>query len=310
MPAGVGLEVFVAFVLVGCLVGAVFAGQRLREIPMPDVRGRRVELPDRVRALGEMEQPGDADWRWLEQGLIRAGATRSTASEVVTRVRERHEPGHDPAPLLIDELARIFEGDPGFELPGARPAIVLVVATGRAVAAVTIAKLARRFSSEGRSVGVATADPGRAKDVREWARRAGAQPIESGQPGTRVSAAVEAARTGGHDVLILDAGRAPPRQDPRVVRGGVEITAARPPDAVILGLDATLVSHVLPQSRALAQAAGATGLVLVGMDTTHPSAVAVSVREELDLPVWFAAAGQTEDLEAFDPRAHAAALVQ
>jgi fused signal recognition particle receptor len=311
VPAGVGLEVFVAFVLVGCLVGAVFAGRRLREIPMPEVRGRRVSLPARVREVSELEQPTDADWRWLEDGLVRAGAARSTGREVVTRIRERHEPGQDLEPVLIDELSAMFRGDPAFHLPEGRPAIVLVVAQGRGVAATTAGKLAHRLTKEGRSVGVATADPGRVKEIAQWATRAGAEPIDEGQPGTRVAASVEAARTRGRDVLILDVGRAP-RQDPAVVRRAVEITAGRPPDAVVLGLQATVVTHVLPQSRVLSDAVGATGLVLTDLDmATAPSAAAATAREALGIPVWFLAAGQAvDDLEPFEPRAYAASLLR
>jgi fused signal recognition particle receptor len=289
----------------------VFAGRRLREIPLPEVRGRRLSLPSRVRALSELDGPTDADWRWLEDGVVRAGGARSTGREVVTRIRERHEPGQDLEPVLIDELSGMFRGDPPFHLPEGRPAIVLVAAQGRGVAAATAGKLAHRLTQEGRSVGVATADPGRMKEIAQWATRAGADPIDVGQAGTRVAAAMEAARTRGRDVLILDVGRAP-RQDPAVVRRAVEITAGRPPDVVVLGLQATVVIHVLPQSRALADAVGATGLVLTELDmAAAPSAAAASAREALGLPVWFLASGQAvDDLEPFDPRAYAASLLR
>jgi fused signal recognition particle receptor len=311
VPAGAGLEVFVAFVLVGCLVGAVFAGRRLREIPMPDVRGRRVELAARVRALGEQEQPTDLDWRWLEHGLRRSGAGATAAGEVVTRVRERHEPPQDPGALLVEEIAAMFVDDPRFRLPSVGPAVVVVVGAGRGPSAASVGQLAHRLVADGRTVSVAAADADRHKVVAPWTTRAGADLILGGGSGSPVASAVQAARS--RDVLILDGGskRGQSPGGHEHLRRAVEAAAGRPADAVLLVLEAATVAHGLPQARQVARSAAATGVVLTGVDAASTRAAPLSAREGLGLPVWFLSTGEDiGDLAPFEPRAYAASLLR
>jgi fused signal recognition particle receptor len=116
-------------------------------------------------------------------------------------------------------------------------------------------------------------------------------------------------------VLLLEAvrpaRRGQPRLGPAEVRRAVEAAAGRPPDAVVVVLDAATVAHVIPQARGLVQADLATGVLLMGMDLASTRATALRVREALGLPVWFVATGAgVEDLEPFEPRTYASSLVR
>jgi fused signal recognition particle receptor len=208
----------------------------------------------------------------------------------------------------------MFAEDRTFHLPEGRLAVVLVAGTGRSVPAGAIGKLAHRLVREGRSVAVGTSDTQRTKVMAEWAQRAGAHPVDnSSRPWTPVAAAVEGAR--GHDVLLLEAIRPARRGQPRLstpeVRRAVEAAAGRPPDVVVLVLDAATVAHVVPQARALVHADVPSGVLLTGMGLASTKATALRVREALGLPVWFVATGEgLEDLEAFEPRAYASSLVR
>ena len=322
MPSGVGLELILVFVLLALLAVAVVIGRRLRERPIPaEPRRGREGLADRVRKLAGKDRLSDEDWRWLEEGLVRVDAGAKAAAEIVTRARERYEPGQDPRGVLAEEVAGIFEGDPGFALPDGL-GIVLVVGVNGSGKTTTIGKLAHRLAGEGRSVAVANSDTFRAaagEQVAEWARRAGADLVaqeRGADPGAVAFDAVEAARARSRDVLIVDtAGRVHSKQplmdELAKVKRVMEKAAGRAPDEVLLVIDATTGQNGLAQAGAFAEAVGVTGVVLTKMDGTARGGIVLSVREDLGLPVKFVATGEKlEDLHPFDPRSFADALVR
>jgi fused signal recognition particle receptor len=322
MPSGVGLELILVFVLLALLAVAVVIGRRLRERPIPaEPRRGREGLADRVRKLAGKDRLSDEDWRWLEEGLVRVDAGAKAAAEIVTRARERYEPGQDPRGVLAAEVTGIFEGDPGFALPVGL-GIVLVVGVNGSGKTTTIGKLAHRLAAEGRSVAVANSDTFRAaaaEQVAEWARRAGADLVaqeRGADPGAVAFDAVEAARARSRDVLIVDtAGRVHSKQplmdELAKVKRVMEKAAGRAPDEVLLVIDATTGQNGLAQARAFAEAVGVTGVVLTKMDGTARGGIVLSVREDLGLPVKFVATGEKlEDLHPFDPRSFADALVR
>jgi fused signal recognition particle receptor len=322
MPSGVGFELALAFVLLALLVGAFLVGRRLRARPLPaEPRRRREGLAARVRALVGKERLTDEDWAWLEEGLVRADAGRTAAREVVTRVRERYQPGQDPEQLLVEEITAVFDGDPALTLPD-QLAVVMVVGVNGTGKTTTIGKLAHRLGSEGRSVAVANSDTFRAaagEQVGEWAKRAGADLVtqaRGGDPGAVAHDAVEAARARGRDVLIVDtAGRLHSKQplmdELSKVRRVLEKAAGKPPDEVLLVVDATTGQNGLAQARAFTEAVGVTGVALTKMDGTARGGIVLAVREDLGIPVKLVGTGEKlEDLEPFQPTAFARSLLR
>jgi fused signal recognition particle receptor len=321
VPTGIGFELVLVVALLALVVAAFVVGRRLRTAPEPTPK--RAGLRDRLSRLVVKERPTDEDWRWLEEGLVRADAGRKASAEVVTRVRQRHEPGQDSERLLIDEIAGVFDGDPGFALPSEELGVVVVVGVNGTGKTTTIGKLAHRLKAEGRSVAVANSDTFRAaagEQVEEWARRAGAEVVAAqargADPGAVAFDAVEAARARGRDVVIVDtAGRLHSKQplmdELAKVRRVLEKAAGRPPDEVLLVLDATTGQNGIAQAQAFTEAAGVTGIVLTKMDGTARGGIVLAVREELGTPVKFVGTGEKlEDLQTFDPKAYAETLVR
>jgi fused signal recognition particle receptor len=322
MPSGVGLELILVFGLLVLVAVAFVIGRRLREEPLPsEPRRPRAALADRVRRLAGKDRLTDEDWKWLEEGLIRVDAGRKAASEVVTRVRERYEPGRDPRALLAEEIAGIFEGDPGFDLPPG-PAVIMIVGVNGTGKTTTIGKLAHRLASEGRSVAVANSDTFRAaaaEQVGEWVRRAGAELVaqeRGADPGAVAFDAVEAARARGRDVLIVDtAGRVHSKQplmdELAKVKRVLEKASGQPPDEVLLVVDATTGQNGLAQAKAFAEAVGVTGVALTKLDGTARGGIVLAVREDLGIPVKLVGTGEKlEDLQTFDPKSFAESLVR
>jgi fused signal recognition particle receptor len=323
MPTGIGFELLFVGGLVALLVVAFIVGRRMRAPGEPKPVRRAGPLRDRVARLVGKDRPTEEDWRSLEEGLVGADAGRKSASEVVARVRERHRPGQDPERLLIEEIAGAFSGDPGFTLPSEGLGVVMVVGVNGSGKTTSIGKLAHRLKGEGRSVAVANSDTFRAaagEQAEAWARRAGADMVAAQQrgadPGAVAFDSVEAARARDRDVVIVDtAGRLHSKQplmdELAKVRRVLEKATGRPPDEVLLVLDATTGQNGIAQAKAFTEAAGVTGIVLTKMDGTARGGIVLAVREELGTPVKFTGTGEKlEDLQPFDPTAYAESLVR
>ena len=216
----------------------------------------------------------------------------------------------------------MFADDPVWRLPTRRLAIVLVVGINGTGKTTSIGKLARLLKEQGSSVAVANSDTFRAaagEQLGVWAERAGADYVtqdRGADPGSVAFDAVKAATARGRDVLIVDtAGRLHSKQplmdELAKVRRVIEKAAERPPDEVLLVLDASTGQNGIAQARAFTEAVGVTGAILTKMDGSAKGGIILAVREELGTPIRFVGTGEKlEDLEAFDPKAYAESLVR
>jgi fused signal recognition particle receptor len=321
VPAGVGIELIVLLALLVLLVLAFILGRRWRKLPPPEPgRRRREGLGARVRALGGKERPADEDWQWLQEGLIRGDAGPTASRDVVSRVRERWSPGQDPAAILREEIAGTFSGDAGLTTPDGL-AVFMVVGVNGTGKTTTIGKLANHLRDQGKSVAVANSDTFRAaagEQLGVWAERAGADMVSQergSDPGAVAFDAVEAARARGHDVLIVDTAgrlhsRKPLMDELQKVGRVLEKALGKPPDEVLLVMDATTGQNGIAQARTFTEAVGVSGIALTKMDGTAKGGVVLAIREEMGLPVKLVGTGEKiEDLEPFDPQRYAQSLV-
>jgi fused signal recognition particle receptor len=284
------------------------------------IRTEPGSLGERIRGLFRGGVT-DETWQGLEEALIRADVGPAAAAAIVDRVRETYRPPADPAQVVADQIAGIFQGDRPLELPAGAPAIVMVVGVNGTGKTTTIGKLAHLLTLEGKKVSLAASDTFRAaagEQLETWAARAGAHLVAQARgadPGSVAFDAVKAAQARGSDVLIVDtAGRLHTRQplmeELRKVRRVLEKAAGRPPDEVLLVLDATTGQNGIAQARAFTDAVEVTGIVLAKMDGTARGGIVMAVRQELGVPVKLIGTGErTEDLAPFDPQAFARRLV-
>jgi fused signal recognition particle receptor len=158
-----------------------------------------------------------------------------------------------------------------------------------------------------------------AEQLDVWAKRAGVPLVSQergADPGAVAFDAVQAARARGMDVLIVDtAGRlhtAQPLMDElRKVRRVLEKANGRPPDEVLLVLDATTGQNGIAQATAFTEAVDVTGVALTKFDGTAKGGVLLAVRERLGVPVKLVGVGERlDDLEVFDPRAFADRILE
>jgi fused signal recognition particle receptor len=284
--------------------------------------GRADGLGARVRTLFAGRTPEEDDWRRLEELLLRADVGPGTARRIVDDVRAGYRPGQDAAALLREELVSLLEGDATFNLRDGDLSVVMVVGVNGAGKTTTIGKLAAWLSRKGRRVGLANSDTYRAaasEQLDVWARRAGVPLVSQergADPGAVAFDAVQSAKARGSDVLIVDtAGRlhtATPLMDElRKVRRVLEKANGRPPDEVLLVLDATTGQNGLAQATAFTDAVDVTGVALTKFDGTAKGGVLLAVRERLGVPVKVVGIGERlEDLEPFDAGAFADRILE
>jgi fused signal recognition particle receptor len=313
-------------IVVASVVGVILITRKGTRVPRPaterltsTIRGES-GFADRVRGLFRAGAPTEETWRGLQEALIRADVGPKASADVVGRVRLRYAPSADPAAVVIEELARTFEGDPSWSVPAGSPGIVMVVGVNGTGKTTTIGKLAHLLARGGHSVSLAASDTFRAaagEQLDRWAARSGAHIVAQGRgadPGAVAFDAVKAAQARGSDVLIVDtAGRLhtkhPLMEELKKVKRVLEKAGGRV-DEVLLVLDATTGQNGIAQARAFTEAVEVTGVVLAKMDGTARGGIVLAVREELGVPIKLVGTGERpEDLVPFDAEAFARGLV-
>ncbi len=206
------------------------------------------------------------------------------------------------------------EGAPG-------PRAILLVGVNGVGKTTTIARLARRLRSEGRSVILAACDTFRAAAADQldaWARRLDVPMVrhaDGGDPAAVAFDACRAARARGIDVVVVDtAGRLHTRVNLMEELAKIHRVCARElgGDAVetLLVLDATLGQNSLVQAEAFTARIPVDGIVLTKLDGTARGGIVLAVRQRLGIPVRWVGVGEgPDDLEPFDPETFVDALL-
>ena len=200
------------------------------------------------------------------------------------------------------------------------PTVVLVAGVNGAGKTTSIAKLAKRFLDEGKSVVLGAGDTFRAAAVEQlsiWAQRLGARFVrgEPGQdPASVAYQAVETAIEENIDVCIVDtAGRLQTQKNLMQELGKIRRSIAKQipeaPHESLLVLDATTGQNAISQTTQFSEAIDCTGIVLAKLDGTAKGGVVIAIRQRAGVPVKFIGIGeQFGDLAEFSPDEYVDAL--
>lgn len=261
----------------------------------------------------------------IEEALI----VSDLGPAMAVRIRERLAEGRFNKVLTEEYLREVIAEEVEkvlvpvarpLEFKPARPHVILVIGVNGSGKTTTIAKLARWFQSEGRSVMLAAGDTFRAAAIGQlsiWAERLGV-PIVAGKEGGDAAGlayeAVKRASAEGADILIVDtAGRLQNRTELmdelakiRRVLGRLDPSS---PQDVVLVLDATTGQNALSQIEVFREVAQVTGLVMTKLDGTARGGMLVAAAEKYGLPIHAIGVGEKiDDLRPFDPRDMAKAI--
>jgi len=196
-----------------------------------------------------------------------------------------------------------------------RPTVILVVGVNGSGKTTTLAKLASRYTTEGKKILLGAADTFRAAAVDQlqvWGDRLNVEVIAGApesDPGAVAFNAVQAGVARSVDIVMVDtAGRLHTRfnlmEELKKVNRVVGKALPGAPHEVWLVLDATTGQNALQQARAFKEAVQVTGVILSKLDSSARGGMAFAIQRELGLPILFAGLGEKpEDLQPFDPDA-------
>ncbi|MGI6193731.1 MAG: signal recognition particle-docking protein FtsY [Christensenellales bacterium] len=260
----------------------------------------------------------------LEEALITADIGVPTVEKMLDELKKRvkEEKVHETEQaktLLRDIVADMMRPDTPF-LPHDGPSVILVVGVNGVGKTTTIGKLAHVYKESGKKVLLCAGDTFRAAAAEQltvWSQRAGVNIVkhqEGADPAAVVFDGMAAAKARGIDLLIVDtAGRLHNKKNLMAelekIGRVIEREGANFEKEVLLVLDATTGQNAIAQAKVFAEAAGITGIVLTKLDGTAKGGVAISVKEELGVPVRFVGVGEgMDDLQPFDAEDFASAL--
>lgn len=231
--------------------------------------------------------------------------SRAVGAEVVKSV----SPGQQVVKIVHDQLVEMLGADAEvIDLNAAPPVPILMVGLQGSGKTTTTAKIARRLSDrDKRRVLMASLDTRRPAAMEQLAvlgQQVGVDtlPIVAGQSAVQIARrAMEAARLGGYDVVMLDtAGRV--TVDEALMAEAAEVRAATNPHEVLLVADALTGQDAVNTARAFDQRLGVTGIVLTRMDGDARGGAALSMRAVTGKPIKLIGTGEKVDaLEEFHP---------
>jgi fused signal recognition particle receptor len=270
----------------------------------------------------------DEAWERLEETLIYADVGAATTARIVERLETEAGAGEvSGGEQLTRRLTELLAdaaraGEDRIDLRHS-PTVILMVGVNGTGKTTTIGKIAWHLRNElGKSVLLAAGDTFRAAAVEQlvaWGERAGCDVIraaEGSDPGAVAYDAVEAARTRGHDVVIIDtAGRLHTQDHLMEELAKVRRVIARQlpgaPHETLLTIDATTGQNGLRQALLFREAVEVDGIVLTKLDGTAKGGIALAIAQELGVPVKLIGIGEAlEDLRPFDPDDFARALLE
>ncbi len=293
--------------------------QRLKQ-GLTKTRGGFTEKVDEL--VVNTRQIDDDFYDELTDILILADVGVSATEDIIEKLKQRVEEQKVKDTATCRKLLKeIITEEMNIPRPTLKwPLVMFVVGVNGVGKTTTVGKLALRFQEVGHSVILAAADTFRAaadEQLAIWADRAGVPLIRGGEgadPASVVYDAIQAAKARNNDLLIVDtAGRLHNKKNlmdelskmRRIIDREYPEAAMR----CMLILDATTGQNGIQQAKQFKEAVEIGGIILTKLDGTAKGGIAIAIRKELNIPVWYIGVGEgIDDLQAFEAKQFADAL--
>jgi fused signal recognition particle receptor len=263
----------------------------------------------------------------IEDQLIMADMGVEPAQKLTQALREKARVDKLDSPqalleTLVEQISSILEPvEQALDTQLAKPYVILMVGVNGVGKTTTIAKLANRFSNEGKSVMLAAADTFRAaaiEQLKTWGERLSI-PVIAQHHGSDAAAvafdAYQAAQSRNIDVLLIDtAGRQHTHGDlmEQLAKMTRVLQKANPalPHEVMLTVDAATGQNALSQIEHFKNMVGVSSLSVSKLDGSAKGGIIVAIAEKYGLPIRFIGVGEAmDDLRPFVARDFARALL-
>jgi signal recognition particle subunit SRP54 len=257
--------------------------------------------------------------REVRRALLEADVALEVVRSFTDKVREKAvgadivksiKPGQMVVKIVHDELVEML-GAEGvtIDLNAPAPVVIMMVGLQGSGKTTTTGKIAARLTARDRKkvlmASLDTRRPAAQEQLRQLGQQTGVDtlPIIAGQSPTDIAArAVQAAKLGGHDVVILDtAGRT--SIDEPLMAEMADIKRRSNPHEILLVADALTGQDAVNLARNFDERVGITGLVLTRMDGDGRGGAALSMRAVTGKPIKLIGVGEKMDaLEEFYPK--------
>ena len=281
----------------------------------------RNEFVSKLNLLGiKYTKVNEEYFEELENLLIMADIGVKTVMDFLDRLRRRVKSENITdtkflGEVIVDELFIIYVNNESItdkiNINPDGPTVILMVGVNGVGKTTTIAKLAYKYKSEGKSVMMIAGDTFRAGAVEQlkiWADRTNSlfYGKENIDPAGVIFDGLDKAKKESVDIVLIDtAGRLHNKVNlmkelekiNKVI--GTKINGA--PHETLLVIDATTGQNGIMQAQAFKEITNITGIVLTKLDGTAKGGIVLAIKEEVNLPVKFVGLGEKmEDLIPFD----------
>ncbi|MET0282779.1 MAG: signal recognition particle protein [Steroidobacteraceae bacterium] len=273
---------------------------------------------DSLRGRGRLTEENIAEsLRDVRMALLEADVALPVVKRFIDAVKAKAlgaeiqgslTPGQALVGVIHDELVALMGGNVrAFDLRYAPPAVILLAGLQGAGKTTTAGKLARHLIGLKKRVLLVSTDirrPAAVLQLQRLAEQVGADfhPVGAGlAPPAIAAGAIDAARRGVYDVLIVDtAGRL--HVDAELMQEVRDIDSAVSPHERLFVVDAMAGQDAVNAAKAFSEALALTGTILTKADGDARGGAALSVREITGTPLLFIGTGEKSDaLEPFDP---------
>jgi signal recognition particle subunit SRP54 len=262
--------------------------------------------------------------RQIRLVLLEADVQVRVVKPFIERVRERAlgaevmdslSPAQQVVKIVRDELVSLL-GEPGTELNlDGRPAVVLLCGLQGSGKTTTAGKLALRLKSRGRQPLLVAADLQRAAAVEQLRQVGQAVGVPVMLPEDKegvidvATRSLTAARTRGHDVVIVDtAGRL--HVDDALMDEIRRLAELLKPTEILFVADSMTGQDAVRSAEQFALAVPLTGAILTKLDGDSRGGAALSIRTVARVPIRFVGTGEKPgELELFQPDRMASRMI-
>ncbi len=256
----------------------------------------------------------DEAMREIRVALLEADVALPVVKDFVARVKEEArgeklvrsiQPGQLVVKIVHDELVKLLGAeDGGLNLNVVPPAVILMAGLQGSGKTTSSAKLAKMLGKN-RKVLLASLDvyrPAAQEQLEHLARQIGGHslPIVNGEKPLAITGrALDVAKKGGFDVLILDsAGRL--HIDDALMEELQAVKKLASPAETLLVADAMMGQDACNVAREFNEKLGVTGIVLTRIDGSSRAGAALSMRMIAGVPVKYLGTGEkTDEMEEF-----------
>jgi signal recognition particle subunit SRP54 len=278
--------------------------------------GRLDGIFRKLRSRGKLHPKQiDAALEEMRTALLEADVALEVVEDFLGRVRARSlseevmrslTPAQQVVKVVREELQATLGGTQRpFQLPSARPAVVMMAGVQGSGKTTACAKLAHHLRSKGKRPLLVAADlwrPAAVEQLRTLGAEIGVEVVSEGRDAVKVvKHALKHAAREGHDVVIIDtAGRL--HVDEEMMREARRVRDAARPHHVLMACDAMTGQDAVVQARAFMREVDTTGFVLTKLDGDARGGAALSITAVTGRPVFFVGTGERpQDLEPFYP---------